>query len=67
MKKDVKMVNDQDSVKDILIDTAHATRLLRRKRNGGWRLPENSPFIFDPENGVTRKVSGTASSPTKKS
>ncbi|WP_289110409.1 hypothetical protein [uncultured Alistipes sp.] len=33
----------------------HAERLLRMPRNGGWKLPENSPFIFTPAYGIDRR------------
>lgn len=37
----------------------HAERLLSlgESENGGWRLPENSTFEFDKENGLRRKAS----------
>lgn len=34
-------------------EISHAERLLRMQNNGGWRLPENSHFKFDIENGIT--------------
>ena len=30
----------------------HAERILRMSNNGGWILPENSPFKFDRTNGI---------------
>lgn len=33
----------------------HAERLLRMPNNGGWRLPENSDFKFDKDNGIGYK------------
>lgn len=30
----------------------HAERLLRMPNNGGWRLPEKTPFEFCRENGI---------------
>lgn len=35
-------------------EISHAERLLRIKNNGGWRLPEDSPFEF-LENGIRFK------------
>lgn len=40
-----------DTVREF--DVAHAERLLRMQNNGGWRLPEDSTFKFDNENGIT--------------
>lgn len=36
---------------------AHAERLLDMgpALNGGWHLPENSPYIYDEENGLRVK------------
>ena len=28
-------------------EVSHAERLLAMPNNGGWKLPENSPYIFD--------------------
>lgn len=30
----------------------HAERLLRRENNGGWKIPDNSPFQYTVENGI---------------
>lgn len=34
----------------------HAERLLRMPNNGGWQLPENTPFEFSIENGIRYKT-----------
>ena len=34
-----------------MFEISHAERLLRRKRNGGWRLPDDSKFEFI-DNGI---------------
>lgn len=34
----------------------HAERLLRMPNNGGWQLPENTPFKFSIENGIRYKT-----------
>ncbi len=34
----------------------HAERLLRMPNNGGWRLPEKTPFEFCRENGIRYKT-----------
>lgn len=42
-------------------ELGHAERLLRMPNNGGWTLPEKSPFQFDPTNGIRPKSNqGTA-------
>lgn len=33
----------------------HAERLLRMPNNGGWQLPEDSPYYFDTKNGIGYK------------
>ena len=33
----------------------HAERLLRMPNNGGWRLPDDSEYKFDFDNGIGRK------------
>ena len=33
----------------------HAERLLRMPNNGGWQLPEDSPYYFEPRNGIGYK------------
>lgn len=34
----------------------HAENLLRMRNNGGWHLPENSPYQFSEENGITKRT-----------
>lgn len=36
-------------------DINHAERILRMSNNGGWKLPENSPYKFDLTNGIECK------------
>lgn len=33
----------------------HAERLLAMRNNGGWELPEDSPYVYSPENGLTAR------------
>ena len=33
-------------------DVDHAERLLLMNNNGGWKLPDDSNFEFDKENGI---------------
>lgn len=40
--------------RDEMFEFTHAERLLRRKRNGGWRLPDDSKFEFI-DNGIRYK------------
>lgn len=35
----------------------HAERILRAPNNGGWKLPDNSPYKFDFYNGITKRTS----------
>jgi len=47
-------------------DINHAERLLRMPNNGGWTLPDDSPYQFEQNNGITIKQSvGTSKSPEK--
>ena len=39
----------------------HAERILRSPENGGWKLPDNSPYQFDYYNGITKRTSQGAS------
>jgi hypothetical protein len=36
-------------------EITHAERLLRMPNNGGWRLPDNSDYKFDKDNGIGYK------------
>ena len=38
-------------------DINHAERILRHPENGGWRLPEDSPYQFDYYDGITKRTS----------
>lgn len=38
-------------------DINHAERILRMPNNGGWRLPDNSPYQFDYYDGITKRTS----------
>ena len=51
----VKLVNPTSNVEPIELEVGHAERLLRMENNGGWKLPENSPFTFSVENGITKR------------
>lgn len=33
-------------------EIAHAERILKMPNNGGWKLPKDSKFTFDDENGI---------------
>ena len=37
------------------VEINHAERLLRMPNNGGWQLPEDSPYYFDLKNGIGYK------------
>lgn len=41
-------------------EITHAERLLRLPNNGGWKLPEESEFKFENENGIGYKRNKTA-------
>lgn len=36
-------------------EISHAERILRMPNNGGWRLPKDSNYIFDVDNGIRVK------------
>lgn len=50
----VALINDTLNVTE-QFEITHAERLLRMPNNGGWRLPENSDFKFDKDNGIGYK------------
>lgn len=35
----------------------HAERILRAPENGGWKLPDDSPYQFDYYDGITKRTS----------
>lgn len=43
----------------------HAERLLRMPNNGGWQLPEETPFEFSKENGIRYKTHKKRNNGTK--
>lgn len=43
----------------------HAENILRMKKNGGWKLPENSKFIYSEKDGITY-IGNTQSNKTPK-
>lgn len=34
----------------------HAERILRAPANGGWKLPDDSPYQFDYYDGITKRT-----------
>lgn len=34
----------------------HAERILRMPDNGGWKLPDDSPYNFDYYDGITKRT-----------
>lgn len=50
----VALINDTLNVTE-QFEITHAERLLRMPNNGGWRLPENSDFKFDKDDGIGYK------------
>lgn len=48
------LINDTLNVTE-QFEITHAERLLRMPNNGDWRLPENSDFKFDKDNGIGYK------------
>lgn len=34
----------------------HAERILRHPDNGGWKLPDDSPYQFDYYDGITKRT-----------
>ena len=39
----------------------HAERILRAPENGGWKLPDNSPYQFDYYDGIAKRTNQGAS------
>lgn len=44
---------------------SHAERLLSIRDNGGWQLPENSPFEYSKEYGIRVRTNKKHSAETK--
>lgn len=51
----VALINDTLNVTE-QFEITHAERLLRMPNNGGWQLPEKTPFEFSKENGIRYKT-----------
>lgn len=43
----------------------HAERILRMPKNGGWKLPDNSPYQLDKNNGLITKRNSESISESK--
>jgi hypothetical protein len=50
----VTLVTADGMTRDLEID--HAERILRMPNNGGWKLPDNSPYQFDYYDGITKRT-----------
>lgn len=37
-------------------EIGHAERILRHPENGGWKLPEDSPYQYDYYDGITKRT-----------
>ena len=61
----VALINDTLNVTE-QFEITHAERLLRMLNNGGWRLPENSDFKFDKDNGIGYKLNKKADNGAEK-
>lgn len=46
-------------------DIEHAERILRAPENGGWKLPDNSPYQFDYYDGITKRTNQGAGQKTQ--
>lgn len=51
---EVELVNTATNSRQTF-EINHAERLLRMPNNGGWQLPEDSPYYFDLKNGIGYK------------
>lgn len=36
-------------------EVEHAERVLRRPKGGGWKLPDDSEYVFDYYDGITKR------------
>lgn len=45
----------------------HAERILRHPDNGGWKLPDDSPFEFDFYDGIRKRTNQGNSAEAEKS
>lgn len=52
-KKGANRVELTTGTQTQIFEVNHAERLLRMPNNGGWKLPEDSPYKFDKGNGIT--------------
>lgn len=57
MKERVNVVELTTGKDTRVFEINHAERILRMPQNGGWKLPEDSPFKFDKNNGIKRNRS----------
>ena len=49
-----------DKTKTKTFGFSHAERILKMDNNGGWKLPEKSPYKFTKKNGLKSKQSSGA-------
>ena len=52
MKKTLVTLECSEIVVTKDFEIAHAERILKMPNNGGWKLPKDSKFTFDNENGI---------------
>ena len=47
MAKETKVTLNCPALGDREFEVSHAERLLSMPKNGGWKLPDNSKFVFE--------------------
>jgi hypothetical protein len=63
MERISKVILEANGVKESF-EISHAERILRMPDNGGWQLPENSPFKLT-EDGITVRANSRDSKKPK--
>ncbi|AFM54788.1 hypothetical protein B620_gp10 [Croceibacter phage P2559S] len=63
--KGVQLTNSNSRVSDITLEISHAERLLKMPQNGGWKLPENSPYKLTADGLIKKSNKRNTEKPRK--
>lgn len=66
MEKKANMITLQCGKQTKEFEVNHAERILRMPKNGGWKLPDNSPYQLDKNNGLITKSNRGGNTETSK-
>lgn len=56
------LVNDNEKVGDLSLEIAHAERLLKMPKNGGWKLPKDSLYKLTKDGLIKKSNRGNTKS-----